>query len=127
MVGEYFPLMASYTGVSAICDYLQVTSDPQLALPVSEVVQRKFMESGRILNLKKYRIVVHPDSALVSALQSPLRPTAQNCLERPSAQSRFGQILSRAECQRLSLRLPPWNAYHPRLPGRCFASVSMSA
>ena len=45
VVGEYFPLMPSYTGVSAICDDLQVTSDPQLVLPVSEVVQRKFMES----------------------------------------------------------------------------------
>ena len=63
VVGEYFPLMPSYTGVSAICDDLQVTSDPQLALPVSEVVQRKFMESGRSLNLKKCRILVHPDSA----------------------------------------------------------------
>ena len=63
VVGEYFPLMPSYTGVSAICDDLQVTSDPQLALQVSEVVQRKFMESGRSLNLKKCRILVHPDSA----------------------------------------------------------------
>jgi hypothetical protein len=44
VVGEYFPLKPSYTGVSAICDDLQVPSDPQLALPVSEVVQRKFME-----------------------------------------------------------------------------------
>jgi hypothetical protein len=30
VVGEYFPLMPSYTGVSAICDDLQVTSDPHL-------------------------------------------------------------------------------------------------
>ena len=51
MVSEYFPLMPSYTGVSAICDDLQVTCDPQLALPVAEVVQRMFMESGRSLNL----------------------------------------------------------------------------
>jgi hypothetical protein len=41
----------------------QVTSDPQLALPVSEVVQRKFMESAPSLNLKKRRILVHPDLA----------------------------------------------------------------
>ena len=64
VVCEFFPLMPSYTGVSAICDDLQVTSDPQLALLVSEVIQRKFMESGRwSLNLKKCRILVHPDSA----------------------------------------------------------------
>jgi hypothetical protein len=47
--------VASYTGVSAICDDFQITSDPQLVLPVSEVVQRKFVESGRSLNLKKCR------------------------------------------------------------------------
>ena len=58
MVSEYFPFMPSYTGVSAICDDLQVTCDPQLALPVAEVVQRMFMESGRSLNLKKCRILV---------------------------------------------------------------------
>ncbi len=44
VVSEYFLLMPSYTGVSAICDNLQVTSDPQLALQVAEVVQRKFTE-----------------------------------------------------------------------------------
>ena len=43
-VSEYFLLMPSYTGVSAICDNLQVTSDPQLALQVAEVVQHKFTE-----------------------------------------------------------------------------------
>jgi hypothetical protein len=63
VVCEFFPFMPSFTGVSAICDDLQVTSDPPLALPNSEVVQRKFMESGRSLNLKKIRILVHPDSA----------------------------------------------------------------
>ncbi len=64
MVSGYFPLMPSYTSVSAIYDDLQVTCDPQIvALPVAEVVQRKFTESGRSLNLKKCRIRVHPDSA----------------------------------------------------------------
>ena len=64
-VSECFPLMPSYTGVPAICDDLQVTSEPQLALlpPVSEVDQRKFAESGRSLNLKKCCLLVHPDSA----------------------------------------------------------------
>ena len=61
---RFFPsCLPTDTGVSAICDDLQVTRDPQLALPVSEVVQRKFMESRRSLNLKKCRILVHPDSA----------------------------------------------------------------
>ena len=106
-VSECFPLMPSYTGVPAICDDLQVTtSEPQLALPpVSEVDQRKFTESGRSLNLKKCCHLVRPPGlgplgtvvtemapGPASALPSPLRPTAQNCLERPSAQSRFGQI-----------------------------------
>ena len=63
-VSECFPLMPPYTGVPAICDDLQVTSEPQLALPpVSEVDQRKFTESGRSLNLKKCCLLVHPDSA----------------------------------------------------------------
>ncbi len=37
--------------VTAIYDDLQVVSDPQLALPVAEVVQRKILESGRSLNI----------------------------------------------------------------------------
>jgi len=60
---EYFPLLPSFVGVTAICDDLQVVSDPQLALPVAEVVQRKIIESGRSLNIAKCRILVHPDSA----------------------------------------------------------------
>ena len=60
---EYFPLLPSFVGVTAICDDLQVVSDPQLALPVAEVVQRKILESGRSLNIAKCRILVHPDSA----------------------------------------------------------------
>ncbi len=60
---EYFPLLPSFVGVTAICDELQVVSDPQLALPVAEVVQRKILESGRSLNIAKCRILVHPDSA----------------------------------------------------------------
>ena len=106
VVGEYFPLMPSYTRVSAICDDLQVTSDPQLALPVSEVVQRKFMESGRSLNLKKCRILVHPDSAHLvvwpprwfpaSALQSPLRPaqTAWSAHRHRAVSDRFRRAQS---------------------------------
>ena len=62
-VREQFPLMPSHVGVTAICDDLTVVSDPQLALLVSEVVQRKFAESGRRLNIPKCRILVHPDSA----------------------------------------------------------------
>ena len=62
-VREQFPLMPSHVGVTAICDDLTVISDPQLALLVSEVVQRKFAESGRRLNIPKCRILVHPDSA----------------------------------------------------------------
>ena len=38
-------------GVTAICDDFQVVSDPQLALPVAEAVQRKILESGRSLNI----------------------------------------------------------------------------
>jgi hypothetical protein len=128
VVCEFFPFMPSYTGVSAICDDLQVTSDPPLALPVSEVVQRKFMESGRSLNLKKIRILVHPDSAHLVVWPPRWRPGICTAIpiETDSAKQ-LGQILSLAECQRLPLRLPLWNAYHPRLPGRCFASASMSA
>ena len=62
-VKEHFPLMPSHVGVTAICDDLTVASDPQLALLVSEVVQRKFAESGRRLNIPKCRVLVHPDSA----------------------------------------------------------------
>ncbi len=53
--------------------------DPQLALPVAEVVQRKMSEAGsRGLNLSKCRILIHPDSAdLVvwpSTLPHPTHP-----------------------------------------------------
>ncbi len=63
---EYFPLLPSFfVGVTAICDDLQVVSDPQLALPVAEVVQWKMLESGRrSLNIAKCRILVHSDSTL---------------------------------------------------------------
>ena len=74
VVNEYFPLMPSYTGVSAICDDLQVTCDPQLILPVSEVVQRKYRESGRGLNLAKCRILVHPDSVHLVVWPQRWRP-----------------------------------------------------
>ena len=65
---EYFPLLPSFAGVTAICDDLQVVSDPQLALPVAEVVQRKILESGRSLNIAKCRILVHPDGCVATAL-----------------------------------------------------------
>ena len=74
VVNENFPLMPSYVGVTAICDDLQITCDPQLALPVSEVVQRKFAESGRGLNLAKCRILVHPDSAHLVVWPPAWRP-----------------------------------------------------
>jgi hypothetical protein len=60
---EYFLLLPSFVGVTAICDDLQVVSDPQPALPVAEVVQRKILESGRSLNIANCRILVHSDSA----------------------------------------------------------------
>ena len=63
MATEYFPLLPSFVGVTAICDDLQVVSDPQLALPVAEVAQRKILESDRSLNIAKCRILVRPDSA----------------------------------------------------------------
>jgi hypothetical protein len=126
VVCEFFPLMPSYTGVSAICDDLQVKSDPQLALPFSEVVQRKFMESGRSLNLKKCRILVHPDSAHLvvwpprwfpaSALQSPLRPA------QTAWSAHRHRAVSGIFCRAQSVK-----GYHPRLLGWCFASASMSA
>ena len=47
-VSKYFSFMLSYTGVSAIC--LQVTCDPQLALPVAEFVQCNFTESSTLRN-----------------------------------------------------------------------------
>jgi hypothetical protein len=63
MVAEQFSLMPSYVGVTAICDDLKVTCDPQLALSVAEVVQCKMAEAGRGLNLSKCRILIHSDSA----------------------------------------------------------------
>ena len=69
LVAEQLPLMPSYVGVTAVCDDLKVTCDPQLALPVSEVVQRKMAEASRGLNLSKCPILIHSDSAdLVSGL-----------------------------------------------------------
>jgi hypothetical protein len=59
---EQFPLMPSYVGVTAVCDDLKVICDPQVALPVAEVVQRKMAEAGRGLNLSKCRILIHPDA-----------------------------------------------------------------
>ena len=73
-VTEHFPLMPSHVGVTAICDDLTVASDPQLALLVSEVVQRKFAESGRRLNIPKCRILVHPDSAHLVVWPKAWRP-----------------------------------------------------
>ena len=63
LVVEQFPLMPSYVGVTAVCDDLKVICDPQVALPVAEVVQRKMAEAGRGLNLSKCRILIHPDAA----------------------------------------------------------------
>jgi hypothetical protein len=74
LVAEQFPLMPSYVGVTAVCDDLKVTCDPQLALPVAEVVQRKMAEAGRRLNLSKCRILIHPDSADLVVWPSTLPP-----------------------------------------------------
>ena len=52
LVVEKFPLLPSYVGVTAVCDDLKVTCDPQVALPVAEV-QCKMTEAGRGLNLSK--------------------------------------------------------------------------
>ncbi len=57
------PDRSTSVGITALCDDLKVVSDPQLALVISEVVQRKVAESGRSLNISKCRILVHPDSA----------------------------------------------------------------
>ena len=56
LVVKQFSLMPSYVGVTAVCDDLKVICDPQVALPVAEVVQRKIAEAGRGLNLSKCRI-----------------------------------------------------------------------
>ena len=53
----------------------------------------------------------HSNGAPASALQSLLRTTVQNCMERPLARSHFGRILSHAECPRLPFQSPTWNAY----------------
>ena len=73
---EQLPLMPSYVGVTAVCDDLKVTYDPQLALPVAELVQHKMAEAGSGgLNLSKCRILIHPDSAdLVVVWPSTLPP-----------------------------------------------------
>jgi hypothetical protein len=63
LVAEQFPLMPSYIGVTAVCDDLKVTCDPQLALSVAEGVKRKIAYAGRGLNLSKCRIRIHSDSA----------------------------------------------------------------
>ena len=60
---EQFPLMPSYVGVTAVCDDLKVICDPQVALSVAEVVQRKMAEAGRGRNFSKCRILIHPDAA----------------------------------------------------------------
>ena len=62
LVVEQFPLMPYYVGVTAVCDDLKVICDPQVALPVAEVVQRKMAEAGRGLNLSKCRILIHLDA-----------------------------------------------------------------
>ena len=80
LVAEQFPLMPSYVGVTAVCDDLKVTCDPQLALPVAEVVQRKMAEAGRGLNLSKCRILIHPDSADLVVLPSTLPPPTYSLL-----------------------------------------------
>ena len=76
LLDEQLPLMPSYVGVTAVCDDLKVTYDPQLALPIAEVVQHKMAEAGsRGLNLAKCRILIHPDSAdLVVVWPSTLPP-----------------------------------------------------
>ena len=74
MVVERFPLMPSYVGITAVCDDLKVTCDPQLAHPVAEVVQRKMAEAGRGLNLSKCRILVHPAAADLVVWPSSLAP-----------------------------------------------------
>ena len=128
---EYFPLLPSFVGVTAICDELQVVSDPQLALPVAEVVQRKILESGRsLINIAKCRILVHPDSAhlvewppqwrpgLCAAL--PIETDGAKLLEAPIGtepfRTDFVELRSSKACASVpSLR---WNTCHPQLPGR---------
>ena len=74
LVAGQFPLMPSYVGVTAVCDDLKVTCDPQLALSVAEGVQRKIADAGRGLNLSKCRIRIHSDSANLVVWPSTLPP-----------------------------------------------------
>jgi hypothetical protein len=72
--------MPSYAGVTAVCNDLKVTCDPQLALLVAEVVHRKMAKAGRWLNLSKCRILIHPDSADLVVWPSTLPPPTYRLL-----------------------------------------------
>jgi hypothetical protein len=130
---EYFLLLPSFVGVTAICDDLQVVSDPQLALPVAEVVQRKILESGRSLNIAKCRILVYSDYAHLVKWPPQWRPglcaallTGQRCWERPSALNRSGRTSSNFGLPRPARQFLRWNTCHPQLPGPSSATVSTS-
>ena len=96
---QQFPLMPSYVGVTAVCDDFKVICDPQVALPVAEVVQRKMAEAGRGLNLSKCRILIHPDAAnlvvwpnTLPSLSYPLLPmvsTGMKLLRAPIGPETF--------------------------------------
>ena len=123
---EYFPLLPSFVGVTAICDDLQVVSDPQLALPVAEVVQRKILESGRSLNIAKCRILVHPDLAhlvewppqwrpgLCAAL--PIETDGAKLLGAPIGTEPFRTDFVELRASKACASVP---ACHPQLPKPC--------
>ena len=75
--------MPFYVGVIAFCNDLKVICDPQLALPVTEVVQRKMAEAGRGLKMSKCCILIHPDSADLVVWPSILPPPTYHRLVDP--------------------------------------------
>ena len=106
-------------------------SDPQLALPVAEVVQRKILESGRsLINIAKCRILVHPDSAhlvewppqwrpgLCAAL--PIETDGAKLLGAPIGTEPFRTDFVELRTSKACASVPSlrWNTCHPQLPGR---------
>jgi hypothetical protein len=111
LVAEQFPLMPSNVGVTAVCDDLKVIFDPQLALPVAEVVQRKMAEAGRGLNLSKCRILIHLDSVDLVVWPSTLPPpptpsTGMKLLGAPIGLEIFRQEFVETRVRKVTTSVP---------------------
>ena len=139
LVAAQFPLMPSYVGVTAVCDDLKFTCDPQLALPVAEVVQRKMAEASRGLNLTKCRILIHSDSADLVVWPSTLPPPTYPLLLVVSMginevagdaywpRDFSPEIFCKLAYTRSLPRYRAWRSWRPGLPRVCCEIVLMNA